>query len=435
MSVEYVTSGAPSDDGFIVNARLTAPASSVRLSATPVSLPIGASYSAPVAPDSDLLVSCPITGLQPGIKYRYQFEVDGTLDPLVGYSKTTSPLIRPIRILHSSCSRSDWLSPVYAAMAVVDSDFDIHAGDMHYNDQVTATESSHRGARINLLKNATARVWFENKAVGAIWDDHDYVSHPVSNCRGQGTYKAVAAAAFRKVMPHHVMPDANALYRSFVDGPVRVIITDLRYYASPNTDVDDATKTMLGAVQKAWFKAECLAAKNAGQFIVWVSSSVWPIVSNAGSNSDLDHWNVFSIERRELADYMVDNGITDGIIVSGDVHALAYMTSPDFSTRGGFNWPVVQAAALARESAPRPADWVDYLDGDDHYGMLDITPVPSGGFFVRWEGHVVTDVEDSSVMAASWNFSRVVPPLAVFSGETNLLNVVDGSGIPLQVYG
>ena len=70
---------------------------------------------------------------------------------------------------------------------------------------------------------------------------------------------------------------------------------------------ESAGKSRLGAAQKAWFKQEVIAARDAGfPLILWVSTVPWIATAALGN----DTWAGYSTERTELANFFGRGGIT-----------------------------------------------------------------------------------------------------------------------------
>ena len=145
-----------------------------------------------------------------------------------------------------------------------------------------------------------------------IWDDHDM--------RGDDATKYFhhipeARQAFREYFP---MPSdagpGTAIYQKFSYGHVDVFIPDLRSERDTKTTPDDANKSMLGTVQKAWFKNGLLA-----------STAVWKLVMSSvpwnPTAKDVDSWQGFQTEQHELVNFIESNGITGVIFASGDMHS------------------------------------------------------------------------------------------------------------------
>jgi alkaline phosphatase D len=96
-------------------------------------------------------------------------------------------------------------------------------------------------------------------------------------------------------------------------------------YRSPNSATDGASKTMLGATQKADLKA-------------WLSASTAPvkvIVSSVPFNdfatTGSDSWRGFTTERSELFRYIRDNRIGGVVLVSGDQHWSGVFRNTSFT--------------------------------------------------------------------------------------------------------
>ncbi len=69
---------------------------------------------------------------------------------------------------------------------------------------------------------------------------------------------------------------------------------------------------------------------------------------NQPPRSDDDHWSVFATERREMADFIKDNGIQGVCIIHGDSHMLAADdgSNADYATGGGAPIPVMCGGPL-----------------------------------------------------------------------------------------
>src|SRR5262249_26346846 len=89
-----------------------------------------------------------------------------------------------------------------------------------------------------------------------------------------------------------------------------------RRFRSSDADPDDATKTMLGATQKAWFLA-AIKASTAPFKLVFTSI---PLDYGTGN----DHWATFTTERDAIFAELV--GIAGVLFLSGDQHWFAAQT-------------------------------------------------------------------------------------------------------------
>lgn len=437
--VSYMWCGAPTTTTLRPAFVLDGPAASVRgaFSRKPNMAP-PLTYTAAVTPDAQH--ACQpgdATGLYPNTRYYYAAEVDGVLDRAnVARAKTMPTLGRPLALTFGSC----WAAPSQgsahlpdhpvgnAIVAQHDAGANLHifAGDFGYPNINTNDPARYRANYAEMCGIPAVAAIARSCAWDLVWDDHDF-GPDNSNRTAPG--RASAAAVYRQVVPQFDLPDsAGAIYHAYNMTPdVRVITTDLRYYRSPDSDPDDASKTMLGAEQKAWLKEEWLAAKNAGQLIVWVNTQIWCIdgpYATQGLNADGDHWGTFSTERAELDNYRAANGITDMVILTGDAHQICYRTGTDYSTAKTVPTPVFAAAAYSRTPAYRSGAWEACsppAEGDGHYGVLRIARGESGGHLVDCDFHLV----DPATGADTIEFSA---PQQRFGMATAGLYSIGGQG-------
>ena len=128
------------------------------------------------------------------------------------------------------------------------------------------------------------------------WGDHDYCGDATD---GTAVGKANALEAFEDVFARHALVDpTQGTYRTFDIGRVRFLVLDERYNRSVNNATDDASKTMLRATQKTWFKSQITAAKveyDAGTLALVVVVGSVPWTGAAGSLTDT--WSNFTTER------------------------------------------------------------------------------------------------------------------------------------------
>lgn len=95
-----------------------------------------------------------------------------------------------------------------------------------------------------------------------------------------------------------------------------VYVLDVLSSRSPVADTDDASKTMLGATQKAWWKAQILADEQAG--IPLKATMLGNRLYGADGNTDT--YTAYSTERDELENYLDTNDIGGHLWCAGDQH-------------------------------------------------------------------------------------------------------------------
>lgn len=222
---------------------------------------------------------------------------------------------------------------------------------------ITTYSELERGGRYNWLAH-----WSANTPVGYMWDDHDRGWDDMS---GSGTWSAsqITRAANAKQANHeaymglnkvHITADsrtwtAGTTEESYyhVDYPgVRIVVLDCRTFRSLSSSTDNASKTMLGSVQKTWLKDKIL--NNPHPRLI-IASPVMLDGYHGWNESLTDGWVGFSTERDEILDYIWANGdAAKTLIVSGDTHAgcvakyrgPAQANTPIYEIAAGNLWSV-----------------------------------------------------------------------------------------------
>jgi alkaline phosphatase D len=138
-----------------------------------------------------------------------------------------------------------------------------------------------------------------------------------------------------------------AIGQAFSVGRVRFILTDLRSERSPKNAPGGPAKTMLGAAQKEWFKRELAESARSHAIIFWASSAAW-----IGDSEPADGWPGYADERREIANFITQNGIKNLVILSGGGPMLAADdgTHSHFSGAPGPRIPVLHGGPLDHDA-------------------------------------------------------------------------------------
>jgi hypothetical protein len=211
---------------------------------------------------------------------------------------------------------------------------------------------------------------------------------------------------------------------------VRFIMTDLRSAAvSPNVK-EAASKTKLGTAQKAWFKQELINARDSGfPLIVWVCPDPWIAKAQLGD----DTWGGHATERTEIANFIRDNRITNLVLLSGDMHGLAYDdgTNADYATGGGAPVAVLHAAALTSEGSAKGGPYTaGPFPGSQQYGILEIYDNGGPSVACRFlgtkvnEGRKLTQIFSGSVAGSKDHALVNISTLARVNSPTD--SVVSG---------
>ena len=359
------------------------------------------------------VIAATVAGLTPGVRYTYAFESGGEV-LREGTFRTPADGPFSFNVAIGGCSLTGSDRPVYEAIRERDPLFFLHIGDMFYEDIKVNDPSVYRRAFGRVLRSRRQSALYRSAPIVYVWDDHDYGPN---NSDRIAPGQEAARAVYDELVPHYPL-EGGPIYQAFSIGRVRFIVTDLRSSRDPVDYGDPGDRTTMGAEQKAWFKQELLAAKDRYPVIVWVSTVPW--ISPDAPTSDT--WGGFPRERREIADFVRDNGIEGLVIVGGDAHMLAMDdgSNSDYATGGGAPIPVIQAAPLDQTGSskggpfsegrypnpstlpPHPGQWVEMSVRDE--GGDEIC--------VDWDGYRTDARSTYTETVVEWGrcFAASVPP-------------------------
>ena len=339
------------------------------------------------------IVKLDVEGLQPATDYDYGIEVAGVLRPETvsrGKFRTFPQGAGSFRLAFSSCG--DFQDPDQRAYAAILADqplLFVQTGDLHYKDTNTTVAEDYRRNYDSILANRNQGALFRGVALAYMWDDHDFTG---DDSNGSAVGAATARSVYREYVPHYpINVTGGTIAQAFTVGRVRVIMSDLHSASAGAAAAESAAKSRLGSAQKAWFKQELIAARDAGfPLILWVSTSPWIDPAQLG----VDTWAGFATERTELANFIKDNRIKNLAMLSGDMHALAYDdgANSDYAVGGGAPLVVLHAAPLTRLGAPKGGPYAaGPLPGNLQYGLLDVTDPGGASVQVRFSGKRVDE--------------------------------------------
>jgi hypothetical protein len=319
-------------------------------------------------------VKMTVQGLEPDTDYFYGVEVGGVLrgEEASRGRFRTFPLGRAsFRIAFGSCG--DFRAPDQRAYESIMQErplLFINMGDLHYSDTNSTVPDEYRYNYDNVLGHRVQGALYRSMPVAYMWDDHDYCGN---NADASAIGREAARQVYRERVPHYPIGAAGGtIAQAFTIGRVRFIMTDLRS-ASTSPNLKEApSKTKLGAAQKSWFKQELINARDGGfPLIVWVCPDPWIAKAELGD----DTWGGHATERTEIANFLRDNRISNLVLLSGDMHGLAYDdgTNSDYATGGGAPVAVLHAAALTSEGSAKGGPYtVGPFPGSQQFGILEI---------------------------------------------------------------
>jgi alkaline phosphatase D len=309
-----------------------------------------------------------IGGLAASTTYRVEITGDG--GTRTTHTASTAPAIddaRPVRLAVSAdldpqpMFESDLFEQITAAAPEVF----VTIGDVPYTDNgpPAMTVAAYRERHASLRTAPHVRPWLEAMGVIAIYDDHEFRNDwDAMFVAAEPERFAAAMQVWDEFFPlAATTPTDDRRYRSFRWGAnVECFMLDCRRFRSANAAIDNAAKTMLGAAQKAWFKA-ALAQSTATFKLVFTSV---PLDYGIG----VDHWAGFTTEREELFAAIQAMGTTGILFLSGDQHYFA-------AYRHAYGLREFQVGPLARGlGTPGPnGPGVLFREVRYNFGLLDIT--------------------------------------------------------------
>ena len=208
----------------------------------------------------------------------------------------------------------------------------------------------------------------ERFAMIQLWDDHEFYNDchqdyhedtntpPLTATTPQPALREAANQAWIEHGLADVAFHPNAgweksvkVYRNFKFGDlIDLVVTDERLYRDgpPCGDIEegeryetlgcaertDPARTMLGAVQKAWFLDKVTSSK--ATWKIWANEvMLCQYLLNATTREffDLDQWDGYPAERASILSTIQTAGVENFVVLSGDAHLyLASYLKPDF---------------------------------------------------------------------------------------------------------
>jgi PhoD-like phosphatase len=400
-TVTHLWAGGSTTDGFVVVPDM-ANTTSARLKVSTTSdLLTAPVFFGPVAPDAQGYARLVATGLAAGTQYFYRVESNGTLVGATGSCRTAPATASSFSFVFGSCHNDDAVPGSWTRAKARNPDFLVLTGDFPYIDIATNDPAGMRTDRENSIKMSTVQPMLRDVPSFYIWSDHDYGGN---NADGTSASKPAANLVYRQQVPYPgTLPATDGCYHTFTWGRCRFVMLDCRAFKSPIGDVDNASKTMLGATQKAWAKNVITTATEPLIFVV--SDVPW-----VGSTLSDDEWTGYSTERAEMGAFFAASG-KRVIILAGDAHMLA----ADDGRNSVGSVPVLQAAPWRQTGSVKggPYSAGTYIGSGtvEQYGHVAVTDSGSG-ITVAFTGYDTTDVARISLTIAS-----TFPELASGSGS------------------
>jgi alkaline phosphatase D len=312
-------------------------------------------------------VRAEVAGLRPGRPYWYRFSAGGQRSP-VGRTWTlpaTTSSGSQLRLAVACCQHYE--HGHYAALSHIAADAPdaiVHLGDYIYEGAATPGRvRAHLGNLCRTLADYRLRYaqyqldpslqaahaaapWF------VTWDDHEVANDYSGVYSGRNEEPAVflarRTAAYQAYFEHLPLPPSAAprgsevpiFARRRIGNLATIHLLDQRQYRSAQacaqpgraggnrsdstcTDLDRADRTMLGAIQEAWFD-EGLGSDPA----TWTLIAQGTVMSHLDEQSGpgrvygTDAWNGYPAARARLLETLQKRRVANPVVLSGDIHAF-----------------------------------------------------------------------------------------------------------------
>lgn len=337
-----------------------------------------------------------LSTLEPDTRYGYSVinDPDEPLDAddLNAASSFTTHAEGPqdLVVAIGACARRGSNGAVFDQIVEMNPDLYLAVGDMHYGSVSSGDPEDHLREYGVALRQPAQSQLFRSIPTAYIWDDHDYGPNDAG---ADSPSRAAVANAYRAAVPHYGVSEniADPIAQAFTIGRVRFILTDTRSQRTENS--------MLGPDQLAWFIDEVRQSSRDHALVVWANPTPWI----TETDSSEDDWSTHAPERQVIADALVEYGIDNLVMVSGDAHMLAIDdgTNSGYSENNNTGFPLLQAAALDRPGSSKGGPYSEgAFPGGGQFGLLEIED--DGGAVVHvelsghdWEGNEIVSFRTS----------------------------------------
>ncbi len=419
--LDWVWSGAVTTESATVNAKLKAASSSVRLVVSEnvdLSSPVYSGTAVASAVNNNT-VSLSISGLQSDTPYYYAVEADGQLDSETHgqfHTFDDGPFSFMFAFAGDAIQGSN--QPVFDKVRAENPLFFVNPGDLMYSDIGVNDINLFRSAFADSLAQPRQQALYSAVPIAYMWDDHDY--GPNDSDKNSPSREA-ARLVYQETVPHYPMQDdpadhpacgysnpaaCRSINQAFAVGRAYFILTDLRSERDPKSQTDNSSKTMMGAVQKTWFKEQLLYANGRYPLIFWLSSVPYIEAQTGGS----DRWGGYATERAEIANFIKDNNIENVVIIAADAHMIALDdgTNSDYAAGGGAALPVLHAAALNRSGSVKggPYSHGTYQNpsaADGQYATVNVTDTGGNQVCIEYTGKRLASGAANTTPLINWS--------------------------------
>ncbi len=353
-----VASGDPMTDRVIIWTRLTTENEPVvfsvdwEVATDPEMSNVIQSGTAETTADQSFTVKVDVENLEPNSTYYYQFDYEGAKS-LVGRTRTVpTEDVDQLRFAVVSCSNyQHGFFNAYGKIAErADLNAVLHLGDYIYEygyDEDTIGRGHQPTTEILTLEDYRLRHSYYNldpdlirmqqqHPLICIWDDHEtannsWMDGAENHDAGEGDWdlrKAYGSQAYFEWMPIRESEPGNnsRIYRKIAYGEMADLLMldtrlegrDEQLPAEDTAGTNDPERSLLGEEQLNWLRDE-LSASNA-KWKVLGNQVVFSPLNTLGLIANNDAWDGYPAERARIYNHLVDEGIDNVVILTGDIH-------------------------------------------------------------------------------------------------------------------
>lgn len=417
-------------------------------------------------PEADQTVHVDADGLEPATTYYYGFEASGERSPVARTRTLPGAGADHLRFAVASCAsfNAGWFNAYARIAARQDLAFLLHLGDYIYetpnvlppgapqppdigrpfeplHECVTLDDYRRRYAQYR--RDPDVQALHLTHPIIATLDDHEFADGTWREGSSwhkpeQGPFADRKAAGFRarwEWQPYR-MPDPTDPTRVFRSVPLgdlaEIFLVDTRSrrdepIAPPA--MNDPGRTQLGTEQREWLlralddsTAHWRLLGNASVMgHTWTErlpESIRPalhqlrLLGEEGSGPDPDQWDGYPVERATLLGHMRDHGMTNVVVLSGDVHVALVIELHEDPVQG--DDPVAVEFVASSLTSMNIDDKMGWPRRDERSLALERTAVD---ILPHWKwcefdsnGYVVVDVDRERVQAEWWFVDTVLAP-------------------------
>jgi alkaline phosphatase D len=381
-------------------------------------------------PNIDYTFKVDADGLQPDTYYFYRFYALGKYS-MVGRTQTAPAETTEntqVRLAITSCAEfaDGYFTPYRKIAQRNDIDAVVQLGDYIYErsgsdirafdpDDELVSLAQYRTRHSQYKLDSDLRAAHQRYPFIVIWDDHEFANNAYRDNAGghnslfEGSWesrKAAATQAYYEWQPIR-LPDPNAnpqrIYRRLGFGSLvdlllldtRIIGRDQQAFAF--VGADDSDRTILGSSQREWLLNALSGSvahwKIIGQQVMFAPFRI------AGARVNNDQWDGYTADRQRILDHIVQQNITNTVVLTGDIHSAWANDVPynNYNPATGEGSATVEFITPSITSDGFPFEFGQdvILDDNSHvkynnllgkgYIVLDITPnqVQADYYFVN----------------------------------------------------